>query len=59
MVLSPTSIQLNAQALYPCVHEGSTLVSRIVIGIPSGVTGIERRALMDAALQAGARNLLD
>jgi rod shape-determining protein MreB len=40
------------------VHEGRTLVSpRIVIGIPSGVTGVERRALMDAASQAGAREV--
>lgn len=28
---------------------------RVVIGIPSGVTGVERRAVQDAALQAGAR----
>ncbi len=40
------------------VH-GSTLVSpRIVIGIPSGVTGVERRAVMEAASQAGAREVL-
>ena len=40
------------------VHEGKTLVSpRIAIGIPSGITGIERRAVMDAALQAGARDV--
>jgi rod shape-determining protein MreB and related proteins len=40
------------------VHEGNALVSpRIVIGIPSGVTGVERRAVMDAALQAGARDV--
>ena len=40
------------------VHEGRTLVSpRIVIGIPSGVTSVERRALMDAASQAGARDV--
>ncbi|MBW4471390.1 MAG: rod shape-determining protein [Lyngbya sp. HA4199-MV5] len=40
------------------VHEGKTLVSpRIVIGIPSGVTGVERRAVMDAASQAGARDV--
>ena len=40
------------------VHEGQALVSpRIVIGIPSGVTGVERRAVMDAALQAGARDV--
>ncbi|MGD1903721.1 MAG: rod shape-determining protein [Geitlerinemataceae cyanobacterium] len=40
------------------VHEGQALVSpRIIIGIPSGVTGVERRAVMDAALQAGARDV--
>lgn len=40
------------------VHEGNSLVSpRIVIGIPSGVTGVERRAVMDAAIQAGARDV--
>lgn len=32
------------------VHQGKALVSpRIVIGIPSGVTGVERRAVMEAA----------
>ncbi|MGE5708150.1 MAG: rod shape-determining protein [Bacteroidota bacterium] len=30
---------------------------RMVIGIPSGVTGVERRAVMDAAVQAGAREV--
>jgi rod shape-determining protein MreB len=41
-----------------CVHEGRALVSpRIVIGIPSGVTGVERRAVMEAASQAGARDV--
>lgn len=40
------------------VHEGRTLVSpRVVIGIPSGVTGVERRAVMEAASQAGAREV--
>ncbi len=40
------------------VHEGKTLVApRIVIGIPSGVTGVERRAVMEAAIQAGAREV--
>ncbi|MEL6158898.1 MAG: rod shape-determining protein [Cyanobacteria bacterium J06623_5] len=40
------------------VHENKALVSpRVVIGIPSGVTGVERRAVMDAALQAGARQV--
>jgi rod shape-determining protein MreB len=40
------------------VNEGRTVISpRIVIGIPSGVTGVERRAVMDAASQAGAREV--
>ncbi|VXD16530.1 cell wall structural complex MreBCD, actin-like component MreB (fragment) [Planktothrix serta PCC 8927] len=32
-------------------------VLRIVIGIPSGVTGVERRAVIEAASQAGARDV--
>jgi rod shape-determining protein MreB len=28
---------------------------RIVIGVPSGITGVERRAVLDAAMNAGAR----
>ncbi|MFH0887507.1 MAG: rod shape-determining protein, partial [bacterium] len=28
---------------------------RIVIGVPSGITGVERRAVLDAAMHAGAR----
>ena len=40
------------------VHDGKTLVSpRIIIGIPSGVTGVERRAVIEAATQAGAREV--
>ncbi|WP_026100633.1 rod shape-determining protein [Synechococcus sp. PCC 7336] len=40
------------------VHEGRSLIApRIVIGIPSGVTGVERRAVMEAAIQAGAREV--
>jgi rod shape-determining protein MreB and related proteins len=40
------------------VNQGKQLVSpRVVIGIPSGVTGVERRAVMDAATQAGAREV--
>ncbi|MGK7872162.1 MAG: rod shape-determining protein [Xenococcaceae cyanobacterium] len=40
------------------VHEGNPLVHpRIVIGIPSGVTGVERRAVMEAASRAGAREV--
>jgi rod shape-determining protein MreB and related proteins len=40
------------------VNEGKQLVSpRVVIGIPSGVTGVERRAVKEAAMQAGAREV--
>lgn len=39
-------------------HEGRSLFHpRIVVGIPSGVTGVERRAVKEAALQAGAREV--
>jgi rod shape-determining protein MreB len=39
------------------VHEQITLLPRprIVIGIPSGVTDVERRAVYEAAMSAGAR----
>src|SRR6478672_10039621 len=39
------------------VHERFTIVPkpRVVIGIPSGVTEVERRAVHDAAIEAGAR----
>ncbi|CAC5342877.1 rod shape-determining protein MreB [Planktothrix agardhii CCAP 1459/11A] len=40
------------------VNQGKTLIApRIVIGIPSGVTGVERRAVIEAASQAGARDV--
>jgi rod shape-determining protein MreB and related proteins len=40
------------------VNGGRNLVApRVVVGIPSGVTGVERRAVMDAATQAGAREV--
>jgi rod shape-determining protein MreB len=40
------------------VHDGNPLVHpRMVIGIPSGVTGVERRAVMEAASRAGAREV--
>lgn len=39
------------------VHEGRVVSPRVVIGIPSGVTSVERRALMDAAAKAGAREV--
>jgi rod shape-determining protein MreB len=39
------------------VHEQVTIIPRprIVIGIPSGVTDVERRAVFEAAMSAGAR----
>lgn len=42
------------------VHESGTIIPkiprpRVVVGIPSGVTEVERRAVVDAALSAGAR----
>ncbi len=42
------------------VHESGSVIPkiprpRIVVGIPSGVTEVERRAVADAALSAGAR----
>jgi rod shape-determining protein MreB len=40
------------------VHEGSSLGNpRMVIGIPSGITGVERRAVIEAATRAGAREV--
>ena len=40
------------------VSEGSPLARlRIVIGIPSGVTGVERKAVRDAAQDAGAKEV--
>jgi len=42
------------------VHEGGTIMPkiprpRVIIGIPSGVTEVERRAVADAVIDAGAR----
>src|SRR2546425_7453598 len=38
------------------VHKRRTLVRpRIVIGVPSGITQVEKRAVRDSAMQAGAR----
>jgi len=48
------------------VHESGTVIPkiprpRVVVGIPSGVTEVERRAVADAAIAAGAReaNLIE
>ena len=54
--------ELMLQHFIRRVHGGKSLISpRLVVGIPSGVTGVERRAVMEAAAQAGARevHLLD
>ncbi len=38
------------------VHNRHHLVRpRIVVGVPSGITGVEKRAVLDAAVHAGAR----
>ncbi|RMF96171.1 MAG: rod shape-determining protein [Candidatus Schekmanbacteria bacterium] len=40
------------------IHNRSTLVRpRVVIGVPSGITQVEKRAVKDSALQAGAREV--
>lgn len=50
--------ELMLQHFIRRVHGGKSLVSpRVVVGIPSGVTGVERRAVMEAATQAGAREV--
>ncbi|MBU0630192.1 MAG: rod shape-determining protein [Candidatus Margulisbacteria bacterium] len=37
-------------------HQRSAFVRpRIVVGVPSGITGVEKRAVLDAAMHAGAR----
>jgi rod shape-determining protein MreB len=50
--------ELMLKSFIQRVNEGRPLMPpRIVIGIPSGVTGVERRAVMDAASQAGAKEV--
>ena len=40
------------------VHRRHTLVRpRIVVGVPSGITQVEKRAVRDSAMQAGAREV--
>ncbi len=40
------------------VHQRKTLIRpRVVIGVPSGITGVEKRAVKEAAQQAGAREV--
>ncbi|MDY6783375.1 MAG: rod shape-determining protein [Cyanobacteriota bacterium] len=49
--------ELMLQHFIKQVQEGRTASPKVVIGIPSGVTGVERRAVMEAAQQAGARDV--
>ena len=37
------------------VHNKAFVRPRVVVGVPSGVTEVEKRAVIDAAVQAGAR----
>ncbi|MDR1997542.1 MAG: rod shape-determining protein [Candidatus Margulisbacteria bacterium] len=37
------------------LNNNSFFRPRIVVGVPSGITGVERRAVLDAAMNAGAR----
>jgi len=39
------------------VHRRRTLRPRIVVGVPSGITQVEKRAVRDSAMQAGAREV--
>jgi rod shape-determining protein MreB and related proteins len=38
-----------------CHNRNHLVKPRIVIGVPSGITGVEKRAVLDAAMHAGAR----
>lgn len=52
------SAEVMLQKFIQRVDDGQGLMRpRVVIGIPSGVTGVERRAVMEAASQAGAREV--
>lgn len=37
------------------MNKYSFIKPRIVVGVPSGITGVEKRAVLDAAMNAGAR----
>lgn len=40
-----------------CVHSGKAFASpRVIVGIPSGITEVEKRAVIEAAITAGARD---
>ncbi|MEA5583480.1 rod shape-determining protein [Nodularia harveyana UHCC-0300] len=52
------TVQLMLRRFIEIVNGGKSLITpRIIIGIPSGVTKLERRAVSDAAIEAGAREV--
>ena len=51
-------LEIGAEAKQMIGRTPGTIISirpRIVVGVPSGVTEVEKRAVVDAAIQAGAR----
>lgn len=52
------SAEIMLKAFIERAHEGNALGNvRMVIGIPSGITPVERRAVIEAAIQAGAKEV--
>jgi rod shape-determining protein MreB len=49
--------QTMLQALIERVQRGRVFRPRIVVGVSSGITQVEKRAVREAAMQAGARNV--
>src|SRR5207302_4255489 len=50
-----TTAAMLAYFIRHALHGRSFLRPRVIVGIPSGVTEVEKRAVIDATLQAGAR----
>ncbi len=50
-----TTAAMLAYFIRKALKNKTLLRPRVVVGIPSGVTGVERRAVIDATEQAGAR----
>ncbi len=50
-----------AEAMLRCfiskVHSGKLISARVLVAVPSGITEVERRAVKDSALHAGAREV--
>jgi rod shape-determining protein MreB len=52
------SAEIMLKTFIERAHGGNHMGNvRMVIGIPSGITGVERRAVMDAGMQAGAKEV--